>query len=210
MTPAVTLSLTAQGLQVASTVIAQQMRLADAMIDQAFVAQRALMGEYPTLPVAKRVVAKKAAARPKSTPKPAQKVARPIRTETVTSPKVIAAPVKNQVAKPAPAKPAAIVEAKAASVAAPAKQPKKAAPAKVQAVATAPVTTAPKAKSAAKTKAPAKAKAAAPRVDAAPNPAKSAPAPTVKKPASKAKVKKPAKKVTVADAPWNGKSAPKT
>ena len=193
MTPAVTLSLTAQGLQVASTVIAQQMRLADAMIDQAFVTQRALMGEYPTLPVAKRAVAKKAAARPKSTPKPAQKVARPIRTETVTSPKVIAAPVKKQVAKPAPAK-----------------QPKKAAPAKVQAVATAPVTTAPKAKSTAKTKAPAKAKAAAPLVDAAPNPAKSAPVPTAQKPASKAKVKKPTKKVTVADAPWNGKSAPKT
>ncbi|WP_342068842.1 hypothetical protein [Yoonia algicola] len=51
MTPAVTLSMTAQGMQVASAVIGKQMRLTDAMIDQMLVAQRALINGYALAPL---------------------------------------------------------------------------------------------------------------------------------------------------------------
>ena len=191
MIPAVTLSLTAQGLQLASAVIVQQMRLADAVIDQAFVTQRVLMGDYPTRPVGKLPSVMKAAAKPASKAKPAKKSARPTPTEVEVSPKVAAAPAK----RTAPAKPPVIAKAKAV----PATAPKKVAPAKAHAVATAP-----KAKSATKAKTLVTGKATAPKVDAKPKPlAEGVPAP-------KARGKKPAKKVTVADAPWSANSAPKS
>ena len=60
MTPALTLTFTAQGLQVASADIGQQMRLADVLIEQTSAAQRALVAPYYVPPQAKAKPAVKA------------------------------------------------------------------------------------------------------------------------------------------------------
>ncbi|MEO0930622.1 MAG: hypothetical protein AAFY14_08215, partial [Pseudomonadota bacterium] len=87
MTPALTLTLSAEAMHAVSAVIGQQMKLADVMIDQTYAAQRALMTPYwngapatmvtapatakPKAVTGKKAVAPKPAAKAKAAPKPA-------------------------------------------------------------------------------------------------------------------------------------------
>ena len=223
MTPVITLTITAQTMQAASAVIGQQMRLAEVMIDQAAVAQRALMQPYsagsvtkPVMPAkVKKKVAKKAVvakAKPKA-PKLVEVVA-PKKAAPVAKAEVETAPAKQAVvsklaavAAPSAPKVEKAPVAKKAVLAKKAKPTPKAAPKKK-------VDVAPKA-SAAVTKAPeAKPTAVKPtpeKLAATSVPAKVAKtvASKVEAPASKPKTPKRAKDISVSDAPWDGKPAPK-
>lgn len=184
MTPAITLSLTAQGLHVASAVIGQQMRMTDAFIDQASAAQAAMLGGV--VPPMTRPDQANASLAPKIKPAAAKAPARPVavvatepevkeKAQTVTQPRK---PVKTASVAAAPA------------------------PAVKAAVPNTPVATAPAKPQAAPKKAVSK-PAATPNTAAAP--AK----PEVKPAQAKAPAGKRTKAVSVSGAPWDGKGKPK-
>jgi histone H1/5 len=189
MTPALTLTLSAQAMTAVSAVIGQQMRLADVVIDQTFSAQRALMTPYFATGVkTKAPTTKKKAAAPKAKAPVKAKAAAP-------KPKLVAQ------TKPVSAKPVAVTPIKAAPVA-------KAAP-----VEAAPVVVAKKAAPAPVVKTPAKVVAKVAKKTKAKAPKKAVASPAAKvtvaesKPAVKAKPAPRAKTISVPDAPWDGKKA---
>ncbi|MDP5360568.1 MAG: hypothetical protein NWP79_00255, partial [Paracoccaceae bacterium] len=97
MTPALTLSLSAQAMHAASAVIAQQMRFADVVIDQTFSAQRALFTPFLKAPanIAAQPKAKQAAPVKKKLPKAAaakKKVIKAKAPKTAKKTKSVVAP----------------------------------------------------------------------------------------------------------------------
>ena len=183
MTPAFTLTLSAQTMTAVSAVIVQQMRLADVVIDQTFSAHRALMTPYFASQVKEKApVAKKKAIAPKlktKAPKKA-KVSKPGPKLVVAANPVAAAPVAKVAAVKAVS--AKTPVAAAAPVAPVAKAPAKAAVEKA-------------AKTASKPEPKAAVKLAAKVAAVDP------------KPAPTAKAAPRGKKVSVPGTPWDGKKA---
>lgn len=180
MTPALTLTLSAQAMTAASAVIGQQMRLVDVVIDHAVSAQRALLA-----PVYAFDVKPKAPVATKKTAAP--KVKAKVKAKTNAKTKSIAPKPKPKPKLVAKAKLVVATPAKTAPVA-------KAKPAKVDAL-KAPVAVTQKAAPAPVAKSAGKAAA---KAVAAPEP----------KLAAKAKPPARDKKVSVPDTPWDSKDSP--